>query len=96
VASSESKRLSGHDVQSIARALADPRRYAILKQIAASPCIACSDLREGLPITPATLSHHLKELEAAGLIETSKRGKFVDVVFRRDRWSAYLEELQSL
>jgi ArsR family transcriptional regulator len=82
--------------QSIARALSDPRRFEILKHIASTPCAACSDLRAEFPVSAATLSHHLKELEAAGLIETARRGKFVDVVFCRDTWAAYLAELSSL
>jgi ArsR family transcriptional regulator len=61
--------------------------------IAAQRCTACSDLRCAFPISPATLSHHLKELESSGLVETARRGKFIDAVFRRDTWDAYLREL---
>jgi ArsR family transcriptional regulator, arsenate/arsenite/antimonite-responsive transcriptional repressor len=85
--------LAARQVQAIARALSDPRRFEILRHIAAQPCTACSDLRECFPISAATLSHHLKELEAAGLIEAARRGKFVDVAFQRDIWEAYVSEL---
>lgn len=88
--------LSTREFRAISKALSDPRRFQILKQIAAHPCTACSDLREAFPITAATLSHHLKELESAGLIETTRRGKFVDTVFRRDAWEAYLAALKTL
>lgn len=90
------KSLSARQVYAISRALADPTRFQILRRIAeqdASVCTACSDLREAFPVTPATLSHHLRELEAALLIETSKRGKYVDVRFCREMWSAYLQAL---
>ena len=80
-------------LRAIARVLADPHRYQILKLIAASPCKACSDLRTAFDITAPTLSHHLKELEGAGLIEIEKRGKYVDLTFCRDTWKAYLAEL---
>ena len=83
-------------VLAITRALSDPRRFQVFQHIAAESCTACSDLRRAFPITAATLSHHLKELEACGLIETARRGKFVDVTFRRDAWEAYLTELKRI
>lgn len=91
-----SRGLPARDVRMIARVLADPRRFQILKHIAGQRRIACADLRTALPISAATLSHHLKEIESAGLIETTRRGKFVDAVFCRDKWQAYLAELAKL
>jgi ArsR family transcriptional regulator, arsenate/arsenite/antimonite-responsive transcriptional repressor len=88
--------LSPREVLAISRALSDPRRFEILQHIAARPCAACSDLRGAFPITAATLSHHLKELESCGLIETARRGKFVDAIFCRRAWDAYLAELKKV
>jgi ArsR family transcriptional regulator len=88
--------LSTREVRAISRVLSDPRRYQILKRIAAQQCAACSDLRTTFPISAATLSHHMKELESSGLVETTRRGKFMDAVFRRDTWDAYLRELNKL
>jgi ArsR family transcriptional regulator len=84
------------EMNSISRVLADPRRFEILKKIAARECAACADLRDQFPITAATLSHHLKELESCGLVTAERRGKFIDVTFRRPVWNAYLKELKSL
>lgn len=78
----------------ISKALADPRRFEILQHIAGSACMACSDLRAQFPIAAATLSHHLKELEAAGLIATERRGKFVDATFQPKVWKKYLSALK--
>ncbi len=86
--------LSARELRAINKVLSDPRRFDILKHIAASSCTPCSDLRETYPVSAATISHHLKELEAAGLIETTKRGKFMDITFRRQVWNAYLAELK--
>lgn len=81
----------------IARALADPRRFEIFQRIAAgSECISCSALRQAVDITPATMSHHLKELEAAGLIDAVHHGKFMNLSLRRDIWNAYIAELQRI
>jgi len=89
-------KLTPRQRETIAKALADPRRFDILKHIASARCTACMDLRADFPVTAATLSHHLKELETAGLIEITRRGKFADVIFCRETLAAYLAELGSL
>ncbi len=53
-------------------------------------------LKEKFPITPATLSHHLKELSSAGLIEIRRNSKFMYVQLRKKTWDQYLNELHSL
>jgi len=61
-------KLADRQIHLIAKALADPRRHQILTQVGAQPAgVACSDVRECQSVTAATLSHHLKELETAGL-----------------------------
>lgn len=86
--------LTDRQLSLIARALADPRRYEILQKIGRScNSCACADIRDTLPISPATLSHHMKELENAGLIEVRREGKFVSYILRRDILQAYLDRL---
>jgi ArsR family transcriptional regulator, arsenate/arsenite/antimonite-responsive transcriptional repressor len=80
----------------IAKALADPRRYEILSRIASQEELSCACLREKLPITAATLSHHLKELASAGLIEVRRDSKYVHLQLCRPMWKAYLKELQKI
>ncbi len=86
--------LPARELRLIAKALADPRRFEILRHIAAQEeGLACADLLASFDITPPTMSHHLKELETAGLIEATRAGKFMNVRFLRPRWEAYLGEL---
>ncbi len=88
--------LPREQVHRITRALADPRRFDILKAIAATDSVPCTALRSDFPITAPTMSHHLKELESAGLISGEREGKFVNLTFLRDAWDAYLAELKKV
>ena len=73
----------------IAKAIADPQRFAILACIAARDEIACKTLVAEFPITQATISHHLKELVAADLISSRRQGQLAILSCRRDICEAY-------
>jgi ArsR family transcriptional regulator, arsenate/arsenite/antimonite-responsive transcriptional repressor len=81
--------------QRVAKALADPRRFEIFEQMAASADeLACGRIVERFPVTQATVSHHLKELNDAGLIEIRPEGQFRYCRARLDVLEEFIQELQ--
>jgi ArsR family transcriptional regulator, arsenate/arsenite/antimonite-responsive transcriptional repressor len=75
------KALIEDQVLQIAKALGDRRRYEILKRLGQGrDAIACGVVRDCTKIDAATLSHHMKELELAGLVEVVREGKFAVVL----------------
>jgi ArsR family transcriptional regulator, arsenate/arsenite/antimonite-responsive transcriptional repressor len=69
------------------RVLADPARLQVLSLIAARPdgeaCVC--HLTEPLGLSQPTVSHHLKVLSDAGLLERDQRGRWAYYRLRSDR-----------
>ena len=96
MATAHKLQLSPEQIQVIARALGEPRRFAIFQQIAREPNLPCTALHVQEELSPATISHHLKELQEAGLIHAEREGRGMRLTLQRDVWQAYLRELSSL
>jgi ArsR family transcriptional regulator, arsenate/arsenite/antimonite-responsive transcriptional repressor len=82
--------LSEQEIEAAAtlfKALADPARVKILNLLATSaePVCAC-EFEPELGLRQATVSHHLKKLTEAGLLEREQRGKWA--YFSIDREAA--------
>ena len=64
-------------IEQISKALADQTRLRIFEAVSAKRDMTCGDLVSLRGVTPATISHHLRILSDAGLIECRKDGQFV-------------------
>ena len=77
-----SLQLNGADASALANrlgALADPVRLQILSMISASPAgeVCACDFVGPIGKSQPTVSHHLKVLSEAGLVDGDKRGRWI-------------------
>jgi ArsR family transcriptional regulator, arsenate/arsenite/antimonite-responsive transcriptional repressor len=56
------------------KALADPTRVAIVNSLSAADEVCVCNLTETFDLSQPTISHHLKILREAGLVESTRRG----------------------
>ena len=56
------------------KALADPTRIGIVNRLASAPELCVCDLTAAFELSQPTISHHLKILREAGLVEAERRG----------------------
>jgi ArsR family transcriptional regulator len=56
------------------KALGDPTRVAIVNRLAAAPEVCVCDLTAAFELSQPTISHHLRILRDAGLVEAERRG----------------------
>src|SRR5437016_11673982 len=64
-------------IEKISKALADATRLKIFEAISATNHMNCGEIVSMRGVTPATVSHHLKILNEAGLIACRREGQFV-------------------
>jgi ArsR family transcriptional regulator len=65
------------EIEKISKALADETRLKIFEAISARKHMNCGEIVSMRGVTPATVSHHLKILSEAGLIDCRRKGQFV-------------------
>jgi ArsR family transcriptional regulator, arsenate/arsenite/antimonite-responsive transcriptional repressor len=59
------------------KALADPTRVAIVNQLSAADEVCVCNLVDAFELSQPTISHHLRILREAGLVESARRGTWV-------------------
>ena len=69
-----------------AKALSHPARAAILNVLLKRQSCICGDIVDELPLSQSTVSQHLKELKAAGLIKGDIDGVSVCYCIDEKEW----------
>jgi ArsR family transcriptional regulator len=67
-------RAAAEDLASIFKALSDPTRVAIVNRLGAASEVCVCDLTAAFELSQPTISHHLRVLREAGLVESEGRG----------------------
>jgi ArsR family transcriptional regulator len=68
--------LSLKQIEKISKALGDANRLKILQHISKrGGCGQCSEIQDVIDLTQPSISHHVKILLEAGLIEAEKEGR---------------------
>ena len=63
-----------HELAARFKALADPTRVAIVNCLAGADEVCVCDLNARFELSQPTISHHLKILREAGLVDSTRRG----------------------
>jgi DNA-binding transcriptional ArsR family regulator len=95
-AKTEEFTVKDNKIAKYAKALAHPARVAILQILIKKQACICGDIVDELPLSQSTVSQHLKELKAAGLIKGDIDGAKVCYCIDEAEWETarfYLESL---
>ena len=69
-----------------AKAMGHPIRMYVLETLSKQECCYSGDLSEILPIAKSTLSQHLKELKASGLIQGEIESPKIKYCLNKENW----------
>ena len=83
-------------IEKISKALADQTRLKIYEHIASHEGVNCCALVEMRGVTPATVSHHLKILSDAGLVECKREGQYVRSKVKTDVLEEFTKAVTAL
>ena len=69
--------MSVADASRLLQVVSDPARLQVLRDLAGGTRCVC-DLQATASVAPNVLSYHLKVLRDAGLVTTTRRGRWID------------------
>jgi ArsR family transcriptional regulator len=90
-------RMNSKKAEKISKALADPNRLLILKEIKKQrDCMYCVDLNNIVDLAQPSIAHHLKQLTDTELILSEKEGRNVKYSLNNQVLDEYIAFLESL
>ncbi|TNE31251.1 MAG: transcriptional regulator [Bacteroidetes bacterium] len=84
------------ELSGIAKALAHPARIAIIRCLLQSKTCITGDLTGQIGLSQPTISQHLKELKAVGIIQGTISGTAVKYCINGERWHEIARMLADL
>jgi ArsR family transcriptional regulator len=91
--------LSWKQIEKISKALGDAHRLRILQYISKKGgCGQCSEIQDVIELTQPSISHHVKILTEAGLIEAEKEGRNLKYTLNErllDEYTSMLDHLKA-
>lgn len=85
-----------NELATILKALGHPARLAIIQQLLSKKCCICGDFTHEIPLAQPTISRHLKELKAIGIIAGTVEGSSISYCINAQRWQEIQAMCQSL
>jgi ArsR family transcriptional regulator len=79
----------------VLRALADPKRFRMVREIARAGELSCGQLGEKFAVSQPTVSHHLKLLVDAGILRVRQEGPTHYIAVDRELVEAVVSALPS-
>lgn len=77
----------------VAKALSDPTRFGVLREIVAAGELSCGELAERVAVGQPTVSHHVRILAESGLVDTRRSGQHSLFTARSETLEGYRRAL---
>ena len=84
------------EIAALAKALGHPARVAIVRQLLSRPGCTCAELVAELPLSQSTVSQHLRELTAVGLVANEATGVRACYQLVHTRWQQARQRVMGL
>ena len=85
-------------IEKVAAALSDQNRLKILQEIARRGTVTCKEAGEIIALSQPTVSHHIRLLVEAGLVETQKDGRCSNLTVNKKKlaeFAQFIEKIQA-